>query len=217
MEEWEEVLAGRIEDIHEVNQRRFNLGTRIVAKTFLFRIIYGGTIFHTDPDFSHVSRSPIFWDKVVQEFYDKYGGIREWHTELVREATTTGKVKIPSGRIYYFTTDISGEWPRTQILNYPVQGLAADLVAIARVSLWKRIQKAGLQEKALFVSSIHDSITLDVVEDKEIQQQVVDMMKSVINDVPLNFKRLFKKEFNVKLIGEIEAGKNKKEMKKCTT
>ena len=43
------------------------------------------------------------------------------------------------------------------------------------------------------------------------------MMKSVINDVPLNFKRLFKKEFNVKLIGEIEAGKNKKEMKKCTT
>ena len=151
---------------------------------------------------------------MVQEFYDKYRGIRDWHTELVREATTTGKVQIPSGRTYYFTTGTNGEWPRTQILNYPVQGLAADLVVIARVSLWKRIQKAGLQEKALFVSSIHDSITLDVVEDKQIQQQVVDMMKSVISDIPLNFKRLWKTPLNVKLVGEITIGSNKGCMKK---
>jgi hypothetical protein len=87
-------------------------------------------------------------------------------------------------------------------------------VAIARVSLWKRINKVGLQNKALFVSSIHDSIILDVVEDKKIQLLVVDMMKAVINDIPINFKRLFKKEFNIKLIGEVEAGNNKGNMRK---
>jgi DNA polymerase I-like protein with 3'-5' exonuclease and polymerase domains len=216
MAEWEDVLAGRTEDIHEINQKRFNLGSRIVAKTLLFRIIYGGTIFHTDPDFSHVSRSRLFWDRVVQEFYDKYRGIYNWHKELVQEATTTGKVKIPSGRNYYFSP-INGEWPRTQILNYPVQGLGADLVSIARVSLRKRINNAGLADKALFVSSIHDSITLDVVQDAQIQQQVVDMMNNVINDIPLNFKKLFKKEFNIRLLGEIEAGNNKGAVVKWST
>jgi DNA polymerase I-like protein with 3'-5' exonuclease and polymerase domains len=213
MAEWEDVLAGKIEDIHEVNQKRFNLGSRVVAKTFLFRIIYGGTIFHTDPDFSNVSKSPRFWDEVVQEFYDKYYGIRTWHTELVQEATTTGKVQTPTGRVYYFQHRPNGEWPKTQILNYPVQGLAADLVAIARVSLRKRIHKAGLQNEALFVSSIHDSITLDVVQDLQIQLQVVEIMKNVIRDIPVNFEKLFKKQFNVTLYGEIEVGNNKKELK----
>lgn len=198
-------------DFHGLNQEKFNLPERVVAKVLMFRIIYGGTQFAQDPDFQHVSKSQKYWDKVIEKFYDKYKGLRAWHTSLMREATTTGRVTMPTGRFYYFSS-VHGRWPRTQILNYPVQGLAADLVAVARVSLRRRLKEAKLS--SLIVSSIHDSIVLDCPNDPDEISKTMSLMESVINDVPMNFKKLWKVDFNLPLKGDLSLGHSKGKLEK---
>mgnify|MGYP001599047267 CR=1 FL=1 len=68
----QEIIAE--EDVHANNAERFKLPTRLVAKTFLFRLIYGGGAYSYahDPDFTDVSTSEKFWQRVIDESYDKY-------------------------------------------------------------------------------------------------------------------------------------------------
>ena len=129
----------------------------------------------------------------------------------MQEATTTGRVTGPTGRFWKFEPKLKNgdyEWPVTQIKNYPVQGTGADLVMIARISLMRRMKSLGLT--AILISSIHDSLCLDCPESEYVT--VGKLVKSVIQDVPANFGRLFKVEFNLPLNCEVLHGMNMNEM-----
>jgi DNA polymerase I-like protein with 3'-5' exonuclease and polymerase domains len=138
-------------DQHADNQARFGLPSRLIAKTFVFRLIYGGSAYSyaNDPEFTSVSTNIGFWQAVIDEFYTKYRGVAEWHKQLEERVGQDGFLVTPSGRIYHFKPyqNYKGEWllPRTLILNYPVQGLGADIVMLSRISLWNRIERIGLE------------------------------------------------------------------------
>jgi len=191
------------EDIHEDNRKRLKLPTRLIAKTFLFRLIYGGSsyAYAHDPEFTHVSTSDKYWQKIIDEFYSKYTGLHRWHGSLMREVIRTGKIVVPTGREYAYTK-IRGEWPRTTILNYPVQGLGADLMAIARVSLYNRLKPQKLSSK--LICTVHDSIVID--SPKGEIDNVVTTVNEVWKDIPRNFYRLFGVEFDLPLRCEILVG-----------
>lgn len=198
-------------DIHGINQERFKLPKRLTAKTLKFRILYGGTEygFVHDSDFSWISTSVDYWRDVISNYYDKYVGIRAWHETLVRSAMETGIYVSPTGRRYSYKPykNKRGEyvWPRTQILNYPVQGFGADLMSIARVSAARRL--AG---KVDFINSVHDSILVDSPND--IVYDVCSILEQVFKDIPKNFERLFKQEFNLPMHAELKYGSNWKIM-----
>lgn len=201
-------------DQHTDNQLRFGLPSRLIAKTFVFRLIYGGSAYSyaNDPNFAEVSKSEKFWQGVIDEFYNKYKGLHKWHTKLMQEATTTKKVVLPTGRIYQFEPELRrGEkvFPRTTILNYPVQGLGADLMTIARVSLYNRMRKLNY-EKARLVNTVHDSIIIDC--DSGHVSILAKTMLDVFEDVPKNFQKMFGKEFNLPMKAEVQVGKNWKDM-----
>lgn len=208
----DEVLIHEIRskvDTHGDNQKRFGLPSRLIAKTFVFRLIYGGSAYSysIDPEFSTVGYNQKQWQEVIDEYYAKYKGMARWHNDLMKQAVTTGKLVMPTGRIYTFKPEKKGNdivWPRTTILNYPVQGLGADLVCIARVSAFKRMK--GLL--ALLVSSVHDSIVVDSPL-QEIEK-VCQILKSSVEDVPKNFERLFKIPFDLPLNVEIQIGEDLK-------
>lgn len=202
-------------DVHEDNRQKFSLPSRLVAKTFVFRLIYGGTEYSyaQDPDFTGTSSDPSFWKRVIDAFYRKYVGIAEWHENLVRTAIRDGALTVPSGRRYEFEPyrDKRGElkWPRTTILNYPVQGFSADLMSIARVSAFKRLKK---YKNVLLVNTVHDDIEIDVDNDPKLVYNVCIEMEKVFQDVPKNFERLYGVPFNVPLLGEVSCGPNFLEM-----
>jgi DNA polymerase-1 len=197
----EEILAGA--DQHADNQARLNLPSRLIAKIFVFRLIFGGQAwsYAHDPDFAEVKGDQAFWQDVIDKFYNKYKGLGKWHKELMLEAIDKGRLVMPTGRVYTFKQE-NGEWPRTQILNYPVQGLGHDLMAIARVSLYKRMRKNKL--KSLLISTVHDSIVSDCPSEEV--EQMIQLHKEVFRDIPLNFKRLFGVEFNLPMRVELELG-----------
>lgn len=211
----DEILTGV--DQHSTNQLAFGLPERRIAKIFVFRLIYGGSkwAYALDPDFNWISKDPDYWQGVIDKFYGKYKGIQKQHDQWVRTAIDTGMLVMPTGRTYKFTPSRSprGEtkWPRTQILNYPVQGTGHDIVTIARVSLFKRIKAHDLfKNSVLFVSTVHDSIVLDVDDTvwEKHGRLLVDLIHGVFNDVPSNFRRLFNVELNLPIQCEIQAGKN---------
>lgn len=197
-------------DQHSANQERFKLPSRLIAKTFVFRLIYGGQAYSyaNDPDFTDVSTSERFWQGVIDEFYDKYSGMARWHTDLVAEASSTGKLQMPTGRIYNFSSTQRGRdlvWPRTKILNYPVQGLAADLMAIARVSFCRRFKAAKFT--GVLINTIHDSIVVDVPLHEV--EAVCKLFIEVFNDIPKNFERVFGVPFNLPTRCEVSYGMDK--------
>lgn len=200
------------EDIHENNKERFNLPTRLIAKTFKFRLIYGGPAYSYahDPEFMDVSTSEKYWQEVIDEYYNKYSGLGRWHTHIVQEVIKNGQLEIPTGRIFTFepTKDYRGDlkWPRTKILNYPVQGFGADVVMLIRLSLWNRLKH--LTDKIKFVNTVHDSILLDVVNDPELWYNIYITIEKVFEDFPKNFKKLFGVDFDLPLRVEIEQGED---------
>lgn len=196
-------------DVHSSNQQRFGLPTRLTAKTYLFRLIYGGSAYSysVDPDFVDVSDSPKFWQRVIDATYDKYRGLGKWHDSLVDEVIRTGKLQILTGRIYNFKAkSVRGElkWPRTQILNYPVQGLGADVMAIIRVLMYRLLKEHVPQAK--MVCTVHDSILIDTPDDTT--AQVVELCFKAFDQFPAAWERIFNCRFNVPLRTEVQIGPN---------
>lgn len=169
--------------------------------------MYGGSAYSyaNDNNFTSVSKSEKFWQQVIDETYSKYKGLAKWHKELLKQAQTTGIVKIPTGREYRFTMvrDYRGELklPRTTILNYPVQGYSADIVQIARVSAWRR-----LRHKGIFMNTVHDSIVMDVPNDPELCYEISLELEKVFEDVPQNISKIYGYDMKVPLGGEVTFG-----------
>lgn len=125
-------------------------------------------------------------------------------------------MQIPTGRIYSFNrAEVASQtwfW-KPKIINYPVQGLGADLVAIGRVTMWRRLGKIIESEyPLLFVSTVHDSVDIDVNLglDKPMERcyTICRIIKNSIRDIPLNFYRLFGQEFDLPIDAEIKYGNN---------
>jgi DNA polymerase-1 len=217
---YEELLGGL--DMHENNRTVFGLPSRIVAKIFMFKLMYGAMEYGyaQDPDFSFISSSPKYWRKVIDNFYNKYTGFAKWHTDIVKEVTLTGKLRVPgTGREFTFKQYPNKwggmDWPVTQIKNYPVQGSGADLMALARLQVakdWKLQQMEGV-----LVSSVHDSIVADVPE-HETKKACILMLNS-FEKVPRVFEKAFGIPYDLPFKGECSYGMNMYDMQdfKITT
>ena len=197
-------------DIHTDNQTRFGLPSRLIAKIFVFRLLYGGSAYSyaNDPEFMEISKSEKYWQAIIDAYYEKYKGIKQWHIKLVREAVETGKVISSTGRVYCFQK-YNGNYKDTQIKNYIVQGTGADIMALARVSFFNRLKKLNYKD-CLLVNTVHDSIVLDCKA--EYLDVVGETLHAVFKDIPANFKKLFGTDFNVPMTCEVLYGNNWEEM-----
>lgn len=197
-------------DQHTDNQSRFGLPSRLIAKTFVFRLIYGGSAYSyaNDPNFADTSKVESFWQNVIDEFYKKYSDLGKWHKAIVATAMKDRKITMPTGRVYNYEPEVKYgkvKWPRTKILNYPVQGLGADLMAIARVSLANRLK--GM-EKVKLINTVHDSIIVDFDSKVCDNISIVKIVDQCFTDIPTNFKKLFGVEFNLPMRVECQVGPN---------
>jgi len=215
----EELKAGI--DIHSRNQEMLGLPSgkegRLVAKIFVFRLMYGGGAwgYANDPAFSWISGKKDFWQDKIDEYYNKYKGFAAWHNTIVVKASREGKLVMPTGRTYFFPlvrSKMTGELevPERAIKNYPVQGLGADLMAVARVSFFKRWNKIG-NIKGVLCNTVHDSIVCDIQASE--LGRVQNLCHSVFSDLPANFGRVFGCTFNLPLHCEVLGGDNMTDMK----
>lgn len=187
-------------DIHANNQADLKLPSRLIAKVFIFRMVYGGSAygFVKDPDFAELKYSEKQWNKVIENFYEKYYGMKKWHTQLVRDILRDGIYTSPTGRQYNYNKlikEYSEYYYLPKFKNYPVQGLGADIVMMARIILFRRLMRNQMKSK--MVNTIHDSIIFDTpTEEKEDLLKLID---SVFVELPAALNKAFDINFDLPL------------------
>ena len=199
----------KLNDIHTRNQMDLKLVSRLIAKIFLFRCIYRGPAFAyaRDPDFANVSTSVKYWEGVINKFFEKYYGLNKKHLELIQEATTTGRTISPFGRVHEHQPK-KGEWYIPDITNHINQGLGADVMVVARVLAYRRWQALNLEGK--FVSTVHDSIVMDVPDNNV--KAAARVLYGVFDDLPVAISNYYKVNWNLPMICEIGIGSNMKDL-----
>ena len=195
-------------DIHSANQhdvlglKEKSRENRLVAKRFKFKMIYGGTPpgFAQDPDFQFLNWNVKKWEAIKDAYYEKYSGIKRWHDELVDSVIYTGFYESPSGRVYDYRELLKEpDWYYIpKIKNYPVQGFGADIVKIVRIMLYRRWKP----EYGKLVNTIHDSIIVDSPD--SMCYNIIQTMKEVFNDLPVNISKSYKIDWTLPIDVEIK-------------
>lgn len=204
------------EDVHANNQKHFKLPSRLISKVFLFRWIYRGSAFAyaNDADFISTSSSVKFWQKAIDAANEKYHVLYEFQNEIIERASHGEVITIPSGRELTFEMKEGrgGEWYYNirDIVNWPNQGYAADLMVIARVSLRNRLRKLEeyKEKTVLLYNTVHDDIQLDVDSSSKLLYNICLVVEDVFSDIPANFEKLYQRKFRVPLAGEVSYGHN---------
>jgi len=161
---------------------------RARAKTINFATLYGQGEFSLGRQLG-ISREEA--RDFIQEYFNRFSGVRAFLDEQVDLARDRGYVETLSGRRRYVPEMHAKNWNVRQFgervaQNTPIQGTAADLIKEAMI----RVQRA-LEARfpgARLLLQVHDELLLEVREDQveELGAMVVEEMEGALTlDVPL--------------------------------
>ena len=107
---------------------------------------------------------------LMDKYYERFGGIRDYLKSVVKEAATKGYTETILGRRRYLpdlTSDIRArrEVAERMALNAPIQGSAADIIKVAMISVISRIKREGLKSRMLL--QVHDELICEVAKGEE--------------------------------------------------
>lgn len=150
--------------IFKVPMNEVTSDMRRKAKTANFGIIYGISTFGLAERLS-VSRAEA--KTLIDGYFATYPRIKEYMTQCIEDARKSGHVTTVCGRrrmlpdINSHNATVRGYAERNAI-NAPIQGSAADIIKIAMIKIYNRMQREGLQ--ARMILQVHDELNFDVPE-----------------------------------------------------
>ncbi|GIE96965.1 DNA polymerase I [Paractinoplanes rishiriensis] len=102
---------------------------------------------------------------LMGEYFERFGGVRDYLQAVVRRAMQDGYTATILGRRRYLP-DLSSdnrqrrEMAERMALNAPIQGSAADIIKVAMLRVDAAIRTAGLRSRMLL--QVHDELVFDV-------------------------------------------------------
>ena len=170
---------------------------RFRAKAVNFGIVYGISAFSLAND---TGVTPKEAKEYIENYLEKYSGVREYMTEIIKSAKELGYVTTLFGRRRYlpelkahnFNTRSFGE---RVALNMPIQGTAADIMKIAMINVSNRLRAEGLSAKLIL--QVHDELIVECPENE------TDVVCVLLREEMENAAKL-----SVPLVAETRAGKS---------
>jgi DNA polymerase-1 len=158
------------EDIHASTASRvFNVPLSDVtreqrnnAKTVNFGIIYGVSAFGLSNQ-TNLNRTES--KTLIDAYYATYPKLRDYMNNQINFARDNGYVKTISDRRRYLkdinsrNAIVRGAAERNAV-NAPIQGSAADIIKIAMIGIYNKLEKEGYKTKMLL--QVHDELVFDV-------------------------------------------------------
>ena len=170
---------------------------RSAAKAVNFGIIYGISDYGLATE---LKIAPRHAKAFIQRYFDTYPSVKSYMDENVQYTRDNGysltyfgrKRAIPEITSSNYNIRSFGE---RAAMNMPLQGTAADLIKIAMIRVYDRINKEGL--KAKLILQVHDELIVDtpISEVEKVQKILKEEMEGVVN-------------FNVPLVAEVGVGKD---------
>ncbi len=103
--------------------------------------------------------------QLMDEYFETFGGVRDYLRGLVDEARRCGFTETTMGRRRYLPDLTSDNRQRREMaermaLNAPIQGSAADIIKVAMLRVDRGLREEGL--RSLMLLQVHDELVFDV-------------------------------------------------------
>ncbi len=103
--------------------------------------------------------------RLMDEYFERFGGVRDYLSGVVEQARLTGYTETLMGRRRYLPDLTSDNRQRREMaermaLNAPIQGSAADIIKVAMLRADKALRGAGLRSRLLL--QVHDELVLEI-------------------------------------------------------
>ena len=148
------------------------------AKAVNFGIVYGIGDYSLSKDL-HITRKEA--KEYIENYLNTYKGIKQYMEDIVAIGKEKGYVEtimkrrryIPELKSKNYNVRSFGE---RVALNTPIQGSAADIIKVAMVKFYNRLNEENL--KAKLILQVHDELIVDCPEDE--REKVLEIMKDVM-------------------------------------
>ncbi|MBR7742181.1 DNA polymerase I [Phycicoccus sp. BSK3Z-2] len=129
---------------------------------------------------------------LMDEYFARFGGVRDYLHEVVAEARATGYTSTMLGRRRYLPDLTSDNRQRREMaermaLNAPIQGSAADIIKLAMKRVDAALRDEGVASRMLL--QVHDELVLEIAPgERETVETLVrrEMGAATDMDVPLD-------------------------------
>ena len=176
------------EDIHkqvaskvfDVPMEEVTKEQRSKAKAVNFGIVYGISDFGLS---SQIDVSKKEAKQYIEQYLEKYSGIKKFMDNIVEETKKTGYVETLFNRRRYIPEINSNNFMVRKFgdraaMNTPIQGTAADIMKIAMIDVYKELQKRNL--KSRIVLQIHDELLIETKEEEK--EEVKNILKTCMEN-----------------------------------
>ncbi|OEU96971.1 DNA polymerase I [Streptomyces oceani] len=152
------------------------------TKAMSYGLAYGLSAFGLS---QQLSIAPDEARRLMDNYFERFGGVRDYLRRAVEDARATGYTETIMGRRRYLPDLTSDNRQRREMaermaLNAPIQGTAADIVKVAMLRVAEALREAGLRSRMLL--QVHDEIVLEVAsgERERVEELVRERMEGAV-------------------------------------
>lgn len=158
------------------------------AKAVNFGIVYGIGDFSLSQDLN-ISRKEA--KEYMDIYFERYPKIKEYISKVIDEAKSKGYVLTMLNRRRYIpevnaSNKIVKALGERLAMNAPIQGTAADIIKLAMVNVYNKLESLNLKSKLIL--QVHDELIINVVEgEMEVVKKLLkeEMENTIKLSVPL--------------------------------
>ena len=175
-------------DINDVTSRQ-----RSEAKAINFGIVYGKSDFGLSEDLNIPVKQA---KEYINSYFEKYNKIKDFMDKTIEDATANGYITTLLNRRRYIPELKSSNFMlrnagKRAAMNAPIQGSAADIIKIAMVNVYKKLEEKNMKSKLIL--QVHDELIVEATNDelKDVEKIVREEMENAFSmdvhlDVDLN-------------------------------
>ena len=156
---------------------------RRIAKTINFGIIYGMSSYGLAQELNIDQKQA---QEYIDNYFKKYSGVRKWIDEILSFARKNGYVKTLLNRIRYLPEINSNNgqvrsFAERIAINTPIQGTSADIIKVAMINIYKKLNEEKLKTKMLL--QVHDDLLFEVPEPEieKVKKIIKKEMETAVN------------------------------------
>ncbi|GAA2039761.1 DNA polymerase I [Catenulispora yoronensis] len=114
--------------------------------------------------------------KMMDDYFQRFGGVRDYLHDLVVQARATGYTETMFGRRRYLPDLASDNRQRREMaermaLNAPIQGSAADIIKVAMIRVREALKTEHLTSRMLL--QVHDELVLEIAPGEATQVEAL--------------------------------------------
>ena len=172
-----------------VDEKAVTKDMRYKSKAVNFGIIYGQSRWGLASSLKITAEEAALF---IDKYFAIYPGVKKYMEETIAEAYEKGYVETIYGRRRYLADELHSstrqikEFAERAAINAPLQGTAADLIKIAMIDLFEKLNEHNLKSKMIL--QVHDELVLEVPKNELeiVKKLVVEAMElGQPLDVPL--------------------------------